>query len=508
MNACVPDLRAFLALQERSGRLQRVPAEVDKDRELACIARWALESTRAEDAYAILFERVRDHRAPVAVNLYTTHALYAAALGTTPERLLEVWAAALAHPKPPVPVAFGPVHEVVELGPRADLRSLPSPVWTPGRDAGPYLSAAAVITKDPDTGIQNLGTYRVQIHEGRRAGVFFGTGLQHGAMHYAKWRARNQAMPIAIVVGAPPVVSFAAAAKTAYGVDEMTIAGGLAGAGIEILQAATVDLMIPAQAECVIEGVVEPGAQRQEGPFGEALGYMNGPAVAPCATVSAITHRRDPIHHGYVQQLPPSEGHVVWEMGVLGPLWYYLTRQLRLAGIRDLAIARGSAGVAVLLVQIAGTHVSRAMTLGRTLAKINFGQKLIYLLDEDIDIHDLETVTWAISARVDPRRDITVIDGLKTFQADPSVMARAALTSSGIGAPPYESSLAIVDATLKGSVPELALPAPALMQAALDRWPELALPPITPRARLRRLLAGHGEGGARSAGDHGHQHPG
>jgi 2,5-furandicarboxylate decarboxylase 1 len=488
------DLQSYLRFLESAGRLRRVQAPVDKDGEIACIARWALESTPDEQSYAILFEQVKDYAVPVAVNLYASHALYASALGVSPQAVLQRWATALTAPQQTVPVESAPAQEVVETT-AASLLSIPAPVWTPGRDAGPYLSAGNVITKDPETGVQNLGNYRLQIHDPKRAGLFFGSRMQHGAIHCAKHQELGKPMPVAIVVGAPPAVNFAAAAKTEYGVDELTIAGGLIGAGIAVVPGKTIDLWVPAHAECVIEGWVSPGALRLEGPFGEALGYMDSAAPAAVVEITAITHRRAPVHHGYVQQLPPSDGHLVMELGILGPLWYYLTCKLGLRGLRDLAILRGSAGVSALVAQVEKSAAIHATEIGRVLAKIGFGQKFIYLVDEDLDIRDLETLNWGLSTRVDPERDITIVPHAQTFQVDPAVLARAAGEGEQVGGPPYRSSLAIINATVKCPVPEVSLPGRLLMEKVLTKWSEFGLPPIVPRERLVHLLATHSEAG-------------
>lgn len=489
------DLQSYLTFLESAGRLRRVHAPVDKDWEIACIARWAMESMPSEQSYAILFEQVKDYAVPVAVNLYASHALYAKALGVAPEAVLQKWATALTSPQQPIPVETAPAQEVVETSATASLLSIPAPVWTPGRDAGPYLSAGNVITKDPDTGVQNLGNYRVQIHDAQRAGLFFGSRMQHGAIHCAKYHERGKPMPVAIVVGAPPAVNFAAAAKTEYGVDELTIAGGLTGAGVAVVRGMTADLWVPAHAECVIEGWVSPGAQQLEGPFGEALGYMDSAAPAAVMQVTAITHRRAPVHHGYVQQLPPSDGHIVMELGVLGPLWYYLTCKLGLRGLRDLAILRGSAGLSALVAQVERSAAAHATQIGRVLAKIGFGQRFIYLVDEDLDIRDPETLNWGLSTRIDPERDITIVPHAQSFQVDPAVLARAAAEGDLVSVPPYRSSLAIIDATVKCPVPEVSLPGRSLMEKVLTKWPEFGLPPIVPRQRLIHILATHSEAG-------------
>ena len=191
------DLQSFLSFLENSGRLNRVKSPVDKNHEIACIARWAIESTPEEDSYAILFENVAGHDAPVAVNVYGSRQACADALGCAPESLWEHWAEALDQPLDTVPVESAPVQEVVLLGEQADLNSMPVPVWTPGLDAGPYLSAGSVITKDPMTNIQNMASYRIQIHDGKRAGLFFGSALQHGAIHLRKHGDRGASVPVA-----------------------------------------------------------------------------------------------------------------------------------------------------------------------------------------------------------------------------------------------------------------------------------------------------------------------
>lgn len=486
MSGACRDIRELIQRLEAAGRLHRVACPVDKDTELACIARWAMESASEHELYGMLFENITGHSVPVAVQLYATHAMYASALGVESDNLLTHWNAALENPRPPAPVQNGPVHQVVETEP--DLNRIPIPTWTPGRDSGPYIPSAAVITKDAESGVQNLATYRIQVQGPRHLGVFFGSRLQHGAMHHAQWTKKGQPTPIALVIGAEPAVSFAAAAKTAYGIDELTIAGGLAGSPVEVVRCQTVDLLVPARAEYVIEGVIRPGQTAMEGPFGEALGYMNDAAPAPQMEVTCICHRSDPIFHGIVQQVPPSEGHVVMEMGVLGPLWHYITRKLGLAGIRDLAIAPGAAGVATLVVQVEKGSVEKADSIGRILAKLNFGQKMIVLVDEDVDIRDPQTLAWALSARVDPSRDISLIDATKTFQLDPAVMHRAEKDGLNLSEPPYTCSLAVVNATVRCDAPALSLPKADPMQKVLERWRETGLPAIRPRPRLERML--------------------
>ncbi len=487
------DLGSFLIHLEQCGRLHRVRKSVDKSWELACIARWAMESTADKDAYAILFEQVQNHSMPVVVNLYSTPEMYAAALGIQSEDILEHWTRCLESPSGPTRVDSAPVQEIVHLGPDADLLSIPAPVWTPGRDSGPYLSAASVITKDPETGIQNMGIYRMQIHDATHAGLCFGSQMQHGAIHLRKYSERRQPMPVAAVIGAAPAVTFASAAKVGYGVDELSIAGALAGSSLEVVRGKTVDLLVPARAEYVIEGLVHPDSAREEGPFGEYLGYVSGVAPAPVVEVTAITHRPAPLHHGFVQQLPPSDGHLVMEMGVLGPLWFGVKHKLRVRGIRDLAIARGSAGLSILVAQIEKAHVSESAHIGRVLAKFNSGLAFIYLVDEDIDIRDQDTLNWALSSRVSSPHDIEFVKGFPAFQRPPSSTSSVVKEREEFGPGDLPSSVAIVNATLKHAMPAISLPDSSFMLKALENWDETGLPPITPRKRLGRLLRTHSD---------------
>lgn len=492
LNACSSapfvDLRSFLTYLDLNGRLRRVTKPINKDWELACIARWSMESTPEQDAYAILFENVQNHSSPVVVNLYSTAERYAEALGIEPDRILEHWSHALEHPREARLIESGPAQEIVNLGPKADLLSIPAPVWTPGRDAGPFLSAANVITKDPETGIQNMAVYRMQIHDSGHAGLCFGSKMQHGAIHLRKYAALKKPMPIAAVIGVAPAVSFASAAKIAYGIDELSVAGALAGTRIDGVRGKTVDLLVPAYAELVIEGFVQPDTLRTEGPFGEYFGYVAPAEPAAVVEVTAITHRNSPVHHGFVQQMPPSDGHLVMEIGMLGPLWFNLTRKLGVKGLRDLAIARGCAGLSILVVKIDKAHLSESAHIGRLLAKFTSGLNFIYVVDEEIDIRDQDALNWAISSRVNAPDDVQFV---KRFQVPPPAQGTYRADRDEPASATEGSSVVVVNATTKRVMPEISLPSAQFMNRALEHWTETGLPTITPRRRLKTLLKKH-----------------
>jgi UbiD family decarboxylase len=484
-------LRSFTSELERAGRLKRIAAPVDKDTEIAGIARWVIECVPPHDLYALQFDNVKGYSTPVVVGLFSTRDFYAAALGIEAEQILRHWSQAVAHRVPTKLIDDGPILEDVRTV-EADLTKIPIPTWTPGRDGGPYIPSGGVITKDFETGIQNLGVYRLQQHDSKRLGLFFGSDKQHGAMHLAKYRKANQPMPVAIVIGGSPAVSFAAAAKTVYGVDELEIAGGLAGQPIDVVRGRTVDLLVPADAEYVVEGYVHPDTLELEGPFGEAYGFMNRSAPAPVVDVSAICSRKDAWFHGYVQQLPPSEGHFIWEYGLLGPLWYYLRERLGLPALVDMAIAPGAAGLSMLAVQVDGgaKEVRRVLD---AIATLNFGQKVVVAVDRDIDIRDPQSLNWAMSTKVDPEQDVRILKNVQTYLLDPSILARNSLRAEDAPPGPFASSMMLLDATQKCRVPEISLPGKTVMRHVLDRWIDFGLPPLNVRSRLTRLLETHSE---------------
>ena len=182
------------------------------------------------------------------------------------------------------------------------------PVSTPGYDSAPYLTATACVTRDPDSGIQNLGTYRGGLKAPDRIGLklFMNLG-QGGTAHWEKHRVRGEAMPIAMVIGCPPPVAYCGPQKLPKDTDELGVAGGIAGAPIRISKARTSDLMVPADAEIVIEGLLDPEYFEPEGPFGESHGYINLEEFNFILKVTAITRKKNAVFTSIISQVTPSE---------------------------------------------------------------------------------------------------------------------------------------------------------------------------------------------------------
>src|SRR5580692_4707984 len=265
------DLHEHLSRLDAAGLLYRIDAPVNKDTEMHPLVRWQFRGGIAErDRKAFLFTNIVDSRGrrydiPVVVGAFAANpTIYR--IGMNVERIEDIgprWEHAIANPVPPRVVEHAPCHDIVITGrdldgPGNGLEALPIPISTPGFDAGPYLTATCVITRDPDTGVANMGTYRAQLKSATRLGMMTLANVRAGGFeHWKKYQAKAERMPVAIVVGCPPVVAFQGPQKLPHGVDEMTIAGGLAGAPINVVRAKTVDLLVPAEAEVVIEGYVD-----------------------------------------------------------------------------------------------------------------------------------------------------------------------------------------------------------------------------------------------------------
>lgn len=480
-------LREFVDELEKKGLLVSVSSSVDKDWEVACISRLCQDSLASQQPMAVRFANVAGHSMPVVTGLYGTRENYARALSCLPNEILGRWNKAMEYPLPAIIEKDGAFKENTVTGADVDLFKLPIPVWTPQKDAGPYLSSACVITKDAENQVQNIGTYRIQLQGKSSLSVGFGSENQHGAIHMRKFHDQGKPCPVALVIGAPPAVQFAAAAKTAYGVDEVEIAGGLAGEPVTVVQGQTTDLSIPCQSEIVIEGFIHPGANCVEGPFGEALGIMSETGSAPLMQVTSLCRRTNSLMHGLVQQIAPSEGHFIWELGILGPLFYYLHTRLGFSFLRDLCIAPGSAGLNYLAVQISESTAEDKKRLLSILAKIHFGQKFVCLVDSDIDIHDPLSLQFAQSSRVNPEHDITIIPDVPVYQADYSIYA--GLPPGSAAKAPFSSALMLIDATIKATSPSISLPPADLMEKIRSRWSELGLPNLRQKDRISMLLS-------------------
>src|SRR5262245_11793266 len=420
------DLQSHIADLEAKGLLVRIDHPVNKDTELHPLVRLQFIGGIPEaERRAFLFTNVVDatgrrYDMPVVVGAIAASAeVYSLGMQRPVEEIGSAWIEAIAHPIPPVRVNAPRCQEVVIKGddlrkPNGGFKLLPVPVSTPGFDSAPYLTATFCVTKDPDSGIANGGTYRAALKATDRLVVRMvaRAGGAGGYLHWAKYRARKEPMPIAIVVGAAPVVMFTGAQKLPVDCDELGVAGGLAGRPVPIVKCVTLDLDVPADAEIVIEGLIDPEKLEPEAPFGESNGYVALEAFNMPMQVTAITHKRAPVFASIISQVTPSESSLVKKVAY---------EPLYLAHLKDALVVRGVRRVVmhepltnlrpVVFVQYAAgtprSEVWRGLH-GAASLQANVG-KVLVAVSEDIDPNNLDAVFWAISYRCNPVEDVHIL---------------------------------------------------------------------------------------------------
>ncbi len=477
------DLQDHLRALDAAGLLTIIDAAVDKDCELSPLVRWQFRGGIPEaERKAFLFNRPtdaagRNYGIPVAVGaLAGNAAIYSVGMGKLVAEIGECWARAIANPIAPVEVTDPVCQQIVFEGNALlaghGLDGLPVPVSTPGYDSAPYITATACITKDPETGIQNLGTYRGGLKAPDRIGLklFMNLG-QGGTAHWEKYRARGEPMPIAMVVGCPPPVAYVSPQKLPIGVDEMGVAGGIVGAPIRVAQAKTVDLMVPAEAEIVIEGLLDTEYFEPEGPFGESHGHINLEEYNFIFRVTAITRRANAVFTSIISQVTPSESSVIKRVAYEPLFLSHLTSQLGIRGVVRVAMHEPLTNLRkVVVVQVARgtarTEIWRAL-YGAMSFQGPVGKYLI-AVDEDIDPDNLDAVFWAMSYRANLASDCEIAPHRPRGHGPPTAMA--------------EDATLLIDATLKADMAPVALPKREYMERARVLWENLGLPPLKPEA--------------------------
>lgn len=420
------DLHEFVAELERRGWLKRITAEVDPELEITEI------TDRISKAYgpALLFENVKGSDMPVLINAMGSYERMALALGADSfhdiSQRIEEWLAL----KDQVPRSI--VDKVKVLPRLAELSSYmprrirsgscqeciiqdnPSlhilPVlkcWP--QDGGRYITLPLVITRDPETGTQNMGMYRMQIFDHDTTGMHWHTH-HDGAAIYRKYCALEKPTPVAVALGGDPAITYAATAPLPPGIDELLLAGFLRRKPVETVRGITVDLEVPAHAEIVLEGYVNPGETRVEGPFGDHTGYYSLADEFPVFHLTCITHRRDAIYPTTIVGKPPMED---CYMGKATERIFLPLLQLQLPEVVDMNLPLEGVFHNCVLVSIKKSYPRQAKKVMH--AMWGMGQmmfsKFIVVVDDSVDVQNVSEVTWKVFNNVDPRRDIEIVEG-------------------------------------------------------------------------------------------------
>jgi UbiD family decarboxylase len=479
----------------RAGLLVAVDEPINKDTEMHPLVRWQYRGGIPEPGRkAFLFTQPTDAKgthydiAVLVAGLAASREVYRIGFGKPLEAIGRTWVAAIAAPVEPRRVTDAPCHEIVIQGDALDrpgcaLDALPVPISTPGWDNAPYLPAGHYITKDPDTGIQNVGNYRGQLKAPRRLGMNPSVELRAGIYaHWLKYKARGEPMPCCVVIGCPPAISYASVQKLPLDLDEVWVAGAIAGAPIDVVRAKTVDLLVPAEAEIVIEGLINTELLEPEAPFGESHGYVNLQEYNAFLDVTAITRRRNAILTSFISQVTPSESSVIRRVAMEPVFLHHLQTNLGIRGVKRAAMHEPLTSLyAVIAIQfergVAPTEVWRALYGASTPHR--FAGKWIIAVDEDIDPENADALFWAMSYRCQPQHDLKVLP-----HKDPGHGPRGPRDGG-------ESASVLINALLKGKYAPTALPAREFMENAKAIWERLGLPPLKPEAPWHGYDLGH-----------------
>ncbi|MDX6471382.1 MAG: hypothetical protein QOK22_198 [Gaiellaceae bacterium] len=413
------DLRSFLGQLDDRGLLARIDRDVDPATEAARLMR-ELELR----GLAGLFTRVRGAQASLAYNLIGSRETLALAFGVDQSEVRNRFRAALAHRLDPIVVEDAPVQEVVEEGEQADLRRLPL-VTHSEKDAGAYLTAGAVITSDPATGRRNVSINRMMLVGARETGIRMMPPQQLGVIQ-ARAEAAGRDLEVAVALGLHPLDTLAAGTSLPAGEDEFALAGGLRGEPLRLVRGVTVALDVPADAEIVIEGVIPAAVREPEGPFGDFLQFYVPEMANHRLRVTAITHRRDPIY----QTMVAGSREDVHLLGLSREADVVAAIERTGADLVDARVGPTILGCAVAIRQ---RFPGEAKNVGLAALGAYPWLKYCIVVDHDVDVHDLDDVWWAVTARSSPERAIRVIADAPAFPRD----------EHGI-----HSSRAIVDATI------------------------------------------------------------
>ncbi len=490
-----PDLQEHLSNLESAGLLLRIRHPINKDTEMHPLVRWQFRGGLAEaERKAFLFENVVDSHGraydmPVAVAaLAASPQVYSVGLQRSVDEIPDLWAHALANPIEPAIVESGPVHEVVLQGADLDvegggLLQLPVPISTPGFDNAPYTTCSHWFTKDPDTGVRNQGNYRGQIKSQKRVGMYAGMH-QHIFPHWDKCRERGAPLHAALVVGAPPVVSYGTVQKVPPGVDEMGIAGGLAGEPVRLVRCKTVDIEVPDNAEIVIEGLINTDFVEPEGPFGESHGYLHPRTVSPFMEVTAITMKRKPVLCSFISQVTPSESSVIKKVGYEPLLRRYLRDTVGIKSVTQVAMHEPLTNLRKLvIVQMSKPAEGDVWRALNSIANYQHGVgKIAIAVDDDIDPHNLDAVWWAICYRSKPHQDVLILPGRVKGHSPPFEDEGHLVTAKEMFYQPATDSGMLINAILKEPFPPISLPKREFMEHARELWNRLELPPLEPQA--------------------------
>lgn len=421
------DLRGFLNKLKRNwpGEILFINRRVDPRFELSAV----LKRLEMKNQFpAVLFNQVGDSKIPVLSNLFATRKRLAIALGCEEDTLNKVFREREDHRIEPVLVKTGPIKEIIIAGKDVDLTRLPV-ITHNERDAGPYITAGAMILKDPETKKRNIGIYRHMIHGPKELGVHFAE-TSHSNLIYEKYIKRGEPMEAAITIGMHPAFYLGVLSFVPYGIDEYTIVGGLMEEPLEIVKCETVDLEVPAMAEIVIEGIIDTKKRKEEGPFGEFTTLYGKRSMNPVVDVTAITMRKNPIY------LDIFSGNIDQQLlgGTPRLSSIYKAIQVACPTVKDVFMPPSGCCRLTCYISIEKRHEGEAKNAICAAFAADPFIKYAVVVDSDIDIFNDSSIWKAIATRVIVDEDVFHIREAKGHPLDPTAKKGFLVSKVGIDA--------------------------------------------------------------------------
>jgi 4-hydroxy-3-polyprenylbenzoate decarboxylase len=422
------DLRDFVAQCEKIGQLKRVKAEVDWDLEISHVAKVVEEKSGP----ALLFEKVKGYTSPVLTGAFGTTQRLAVILGKDPNlsmvQLTKEWVnTAVKALTPAKEVKDGPIFENILEADKVNTFAFPSPKFYE-LDGGRYFGTAVfMVIQDPETGDINLGTYRMGILDEKSVGVQILKGKKADRI-MKKYGKAGKKMPACAIIGGDPLHIFAGAAtiKAKSGYD---VVSSLRGEPVEIVKGQVTGLPIPAAAEIVLEGEIDPTQLRNEGPFGEYTGYYTEelikPIPKPALDVKRIYYRNNPILWETSVGRPVGDQHILYAFTRNASLWTDLTK-MEIPGIKSVYTLPEGSGRFIVVVSVQQMYPGHADQIGAAVIASNtgtYGIKMVIIVDDDIDADDLPRVWWALGTRYNPLRGTQLINRGRSTPLDPAIGA-------------------------------------------------------------------------------------
>lgn len=428
----IEDIHEFILELEKAGELKRVKTEVSTDLEIAEI----LRRTMYSNGPAVLFENVKDYDTPVLGNVFGS--IKRLEIGLETSDFSEIGQRIVDLTKMEIPSGFfnklkklpelskmsdafpkleknGPVTEVVNNNPSFDKIPI---LKTWPKDAGKFITFGLVATKHPETGVRNLGVYRMQILDNRHA-IMHWQKHKRGAHHHDISKEKGEKIPVAVIIGGEPATVFSAVAPVPEGLDKYLFAGISRKKGIKTVKCQTIDLEVPANADIVLEGYVDPSDVREEGPFGDHTGYYTPKEPFPTFTLTGIMQRKDPIYLTTVVGKPILEDAYI---GKVIERSFLPLIQMFQPEVVDFSMPPSGwfQGLAIFSIKKRYPGQAKKVMMGLW----GLGQlaltKIFVVVDDDVNVHDMDEVLWAITTRTDPARDTVIINNTPTDTLDPS----------------------------------------------------------------------------------------